>query len=249
MSESTAPKVLGYRKKPLWIPLVGLIFCLSPFGNFLLSLAARNIQNWWTPATWNYWWHYIPFHAWMITLAVFGSGICLIFFVRKWALMLTASTIAIVMAYNLILFPTFKMMGTVVVLTMIFTTAFAGYIVWFTSFRKPYENPKIRWWESHERYRVHIPVSFANNSPTATLLDISLTGALIEWATVAEVPPPDRVTSMRLSPEVELDCRVVRITERGFGVLFSERKKPQIKAFKRWIKQLKKQRSTVSNPY
>lgn len=236
---TTAPKIdnRGYKRKPKWIPIVAVFFMLTPFGNFLLTLASLNIPRWWTPDVWAYWVQYVPRMTWALMSLIFLSGVALLFFVRKWALILTMATLALVLIYNVFMIKVFSLMGTMAVSAMMLTTVAAGYFLYFSRFRRPYINPQIRWWETSPRYRAEIPVKVGGSVHNATLVDVSLTGALIEWKTLDQMPLPQKVTQLQLPPGVMVACEVARSTERGYGISFKGDRESS-KALKNWLRQL-----------
>lgn len=236
----------GYRRKPTWIFIVGVLFLLTPFGNFLLTLASLNIQNWYKPETWAYWAKFIPIYTWALMSLIFCSGLALIFFVRRWALVLTMATLAAVLLHNIVMIRDFSLMGTMAVTGMILTTAATWYFLYFSRFRRPYTNPKMRWWETSPRYRVDIPAKIDAVPVNATLVDISMSGALIEWPEPGAVPPEDRVSHIMLPPDLRLPCRVARGTEKGFGIQFDDFDAMTKKRFKGWLKQLETDPSQLS---
>ncbi|MBS1983487.1 MAG: PilZ domain-containing protein [Bdellovibrionales bacterium] len=239
------PEVRGYRQKPLWIPIVGILFILTPFGNFLLTLASLRIPHWYSPQVWAYWIRYITPGTWGLMAFIFLSGFSLLFFVRTWALVLTLFTLGTVVVYNLLMIKAFSLMGTFAVSTMILTTAITIYFLYFSRFRRPYTNPKIRWWETSPRYRVDIPVKIDGVAKHGRLVDVSITGALIEWDEPRLVPAREKVKHINLPPDLHLPCVAARSTEKGYGINFDHLDKAQKKAFQTWLKQLRKDPSKI----
>lgn len=235
----------GYRRKPTWIPIVAAFFMLTPFGNFLLTLASLNVPRWWAPDVWNYWVRYVPPTTWWLMSLIFLSGLALLLFVRTWALVWTLATMAVVVAYNLAMIRAFSLMGTVAVTAMTATTIAAGYFLYFSRFRKPYMNPKIRWWETSPRFRAEISVRIDGVKTEGVLVDVSETGCLVEWKDVGKIPAEKDVGRLRLPPDVIVPCSVARATPRGYGLRFKDMTAEEKKLFKDWFRQLEKDPSVL----
>lgn len=232
-----AASIQGYRRKPTWIPIVAIFFILTPFGNFLMTLYSLNIPRWYAWDVWAYWVRYVPTLTWVLMSCIFVSGISLLFFVRKWALVWTMATLALVLIYNMAMIRAFSLMGTVAVSGMMLTTVAATYFLYFSRFRRPYMNPKMRWWETSPRFKTEIPVKIPKSTHNGVLVDVSLTGALIEWSTIGDIPVPQKVTQLELPPGLTLACEVARSTEKGYGIKFNL-DRTSSKKFKLWLKQL-----------
>jgi hypothetical protein len=225
----------GYRKKPLWIYIVALIFILTPLGNLLWSLASLNIPNWYMPHVWRYWAKYVAPSTWVLLTLLFVSGISLLF-VRRWSWLLSLVTLGVVAVYDIVMIKEFSIMGTMAIAAMIVGTVCFGLLLYFTEFRKPYLNPRVRWWETSPRYKVDLPVALRNIETPATLVDISRTGVLIEF--VAAIPEVEGDTEISLPTQVQLPCVVARKTEKGYGLQFAPLNRQQKGELKTFIRTL-----------
>jgi hypothetical protein len=239
------PPTLGYRRKPNWIYFVGLCFILAPFGNFLVTLATLHIPQWYSPTVWRHWVRYVPVGTWALLSLVFASGLALLLFVRRWALLLTLATLLMVIAYNLVTIRQFALLGSLAIGGMAGTSAVMGYLLYFTRFRRPYTDPRIRWWETSPRYKVSIPVRIESVPAEGVLLDVSFTGALIEWPTEEAVPEREQVNTIILPPDLRLSWVSARRTARGYGLRFEVSERSARKKFKAWIRQLGKDPSQI----
>jgi len=79
----------------------------------------------------------------------------------------------------------------------------------------------VRWWETSPRRKTHLPVSIRGLGVKGSLLDLSRTGALVQWDDLGnfEIPPSFLV---RMPGDFQVKCETVRKTERGAGLRFVE---------------------------
>ncbi|HVJ64469.1 MAG TPA: PilZ domain-containing protein [Bdellovibrionota bacterium] len=240
MASITNQAPQGYIKKPKWIYGLGLAFLLAPFGNFLWSLAALGVRRWWDPAIWRIWVPYVEWYVWVLMLLVAISGLSLML-VRKWSWVLSLAALGSVFVYSVILLPNINSKASVaiVALLMLLTIGAMG-VIFFSPFRLPYVNPRLRWWETSPRYRVDIKVKVGDVAQDATLVDISRSGALVEW-TSAAVPELEPRTKITLPMGLTLLVEVIRKTQQGYGLKFlSEHNKADTKTLKTFLEQLSK---------
>ena len=233
----SAPQVRGYRRKPRWIYAIAFIYMLAPLGNLIWSLASLHIPNWYKPAVWVYWTHYVSPATWAIMSLIFLSGFALLF-VARWSWWMALFSLAVIAIYNLFMLKSFSMMGPIAIAAMIAATLGAGVLLYFSQFRQPYLNPRLRWWQTSPRYRADIKVTIQGSPTEAILVDISRTGALLEWP--QEIPHLEGRTALKLPPDTVVDSEVARRTPRGYGVRFANLSSEQSKSLKKWIAQLAK---------
>lgn len=240
MTKAKTPK--GYSKKPLWIYGLGLAFILAPFGNFLWSLAALGVKRWWDPAVWSIWLPYVEWHVWILMSLVSVSGFCLLL-VRKWSWLLSLVSLFMVLVYSVALLPEINSKASIGIIAMLmFMTIGAIGVVFLSPFRLPYINPRLRWWETSPRYKVEIQVNVGDFSEHAVLIDVSRTGALVEWHGPNRPETLDSPVKLSLPMGLVLFAELARKTDRGYGFRFlsgSINKESQ-KALKAFLAQLDK---------
>lgn len=227
----------GYTKKPAWIYALGISFILAPFGNFLWSLAALG-ERWWHPQVWQIWVPYIEWYVWLLMVSVSVSGVALLI-VRRWSWILAMTSLALVMVYSLIILPNISSKASIgiVVLLLVLTIGALG-AIFYSPFRLPYLNPRLRWWETSPRYRVDINARISGVDAECTLVDVSRTGALIEWSS-GKFPELSERAKLDLPMGLSLVVDVARKTERGYGLRFvSSANKAEQKNLKIFLKQL-----------
>jgi hypothetical protein len=219
MTSGSTSTAKGYAKKPRWIYALGISFLIAPLGNFIWSLAALGVRRWWDPAVWMIWVPYVEWYVWLLMGLVAASGLSLLL-VRKWSWLLSLISLASVLIYSVVLLPDISSKAGIfiVALLMIVTIGAMG-VIFFSPFRLPYVNPRLRWWETSPRYRVDIRVHVDDSPLEANLVDISRTGALIQWPN-ANVPELSGRTKLTLPMGLALFVEVVRKTNQGYGLRF-----------------------------
>lgn len=230
----------GYSKKPKWIYALGLSFVLAPVGNFVWSLAALGVKRWWDPQIWRIWLPYVEWYVWVLMGLVALSGLSLLM-VRRWSWMLSLVSLACVLVYSVILLPNIPSKASIgiVALLMIITIGAMG-VIFLSPFRLPYVNPRLRWWETSPRYRVEIKVKVGDLPHEASLVDVSRTGALVEWPN-AMIPELQGRTKLSLPMGLTLYVEVIRRTKQGYGFRFlSESNRAEKKTLKLFLDQLAK---------
>ena len=211
----------GYRHKPFWIYVASILLMIAPLGNLLWSLASLRIPDWYKPHVWAYWAKYVSPMTWVLLAMLFVSGVSLLV-VRKWTWNLSLATLALVTLYDIIMMKQFLMMGTVAVLAMVASTLGFGLVLYFSEFRRPYMNPRLRWWETSPRYKVDLPVVLSKSDLPATLVDISRTGVLVEWTTPEQIPDIEGDVQLTLPTQKAVAAKIKRRTPKGYGLEFGE---------------------------
>ena len=216
----------GYRKKPLWIYMVAIALMVAPLGNLLWTLANLNIPRWYLPSTWRIWLPYLTASTWVMLAALFVSG-CSLLFVRRWSWGLGLLTLCLITVYNLVMLKQFLMLGPIAVFLMIASTIGLAAFLYFSEFRKPYLNPRLRWWETSPRFRAELPVALQGQSEPAILVDISRTGLLLEWPEGKKPPGLEGTLHLTLPAQSQsVPGEVKRSTLKGYGLQFENLTKP-----------------------
>ncbi len=236
---TTSTQNSGYRKKPLWIYLAAFILMVTPLGNLLYSLASLGVQDWYHPRTWGYWLQFVNPSTWILLSLIFSSGILLLV-VRKWTWTLSLVCLGVIVIYDVVMIATnqFEMMGPIPILLMILATISFGLGLYLTEFRKPYVNPRLRWWETEPRYRVDLPVTLTKVDHPGNLVDISRSGVLVEWTDPKTVPEIEGTLSLTLPTQIAIPVFVARRTARGYGLQFKSLSSEQKKDLKVFIETL-----------
>ena len=109
--------------------------------------------------------------------------------------------------------------------------------------RKPYFNPKIRWWETATRLRVDLPANlYINGQKNEVLvLDVSTTGCFVEFDLPLEVGQTSKIDINHDLLKFESDGLVVRKSENpiGYGIKFENTSKANAKLMKQILKNLR----------
>jgi len=235
--KATANKPSGYRQKPKWIYLTAAILMLSPLGNMIFTLANLNIKGWYKPTVWVYWAQFVQPSTWFILGLLFASGLMLLT-VRKWTFNLCLAILAVIIVYDIMMIRQFQILGIgAIVIMLAFTLAFA-FLLYFTEFRRPYINPRLRWWETSPRYKVDLPVSIDKSSKPGILVDISRTGLLVEWTNENDIPDIEGETQITLPTQTAIDVQIKRRTAKGYGLEFGNLNRSQKKDLQLFIETL-----------
>jgi hypothetical protein len=207
MSQATAP---GYRRKPIWIHVVALLFLLAPVGNFVFGLIALGYRRWPSPEDFSTLLASVPTTAWALQACVAATGVALLF-VRRGSLLLATVTLLALNLYNLFNFREFSVIGGANLAVLIVITAAVLAAFYLTDFRKPYLNPRVRWWETAARYRADLSVGVLEGETDFRLLDVSRTGALVAGpGHLADRLRLGAAVSLRLPDGARLSAEIVR---------------------------------------
>ncbi len=229
----------GYRKKPVWIYLVAIILIFNPIGNLFYSLLVDNPANLTRADVWLYW----VTHLSKGTIALWSllslSGVALLY-VSTWTWKMSMTAIVIVVAYNMAMFLEHAKTGWLSTLSSFLITIAFGWILFSSEFRRPYLFPKLQWWRSSQRKIINMPIKIGNTDDHAFLVNISLSGLLVEWPPDQAIPPIHGRVNIMLTPGVVLVCEMKRQTSRGYGFQFVNLNKEQIKTVKSFIKRIEK---------
>jgi hypothetical protein len=187
---------------------------------------------------------YVTPTTWALLGLIFASGVALLF-VRKGTLLFTLGVLALITIYNIAMIQQFSVMGKAAVALMILGTIGAGLALYFTEFRKPYENPRLRWWETSPRYKADLPVTVGDNNVDGILVDISRSGMMVDFKDPAKVPAVTDFVHVVLPGDLKAYCRVARKVGSGLGLQFHEPSRQTVKAIKGFLKQLAQDPSKV----
>jgi hypothetical protein len=239
MSDSTAPEPRGYRNKPIWIRLLAAALVLAPLGNIAFTLYSLDLP-WSGPETWLYWIHFIKPQVWALNILLLMSGLALIK-VRTWTHMLASVTLLLVIIYNIATWEKLLFLGPATFALMVLASLIATTVLYSQQFRKPYFNPRLRWWETSPRYqaRLSVRITHASEGEThpAEILDISRSGLFVAIESNPELPIGEE-HHIILPTGIELRAQIVRRTPTGYGFRFVRVGWTQRAQIKKFVRQL-----------
>lgn len=109
--------------------------------------------------------------------------------------------------------------------------------------RKPYFNPKIRWWETATRIRVDVPATLfiADKKHEILILDVSSTGCFADIDFPIEIGQVLKIDINHDLVKFESDAVVVRKSENpeGYGLMFKDTNSANSKLMKQILKSLR----------
>ncbi|MEO5668581.1 MAG: PilZ domain-containing protein [Bdellovibrionota bacterium] len=233
----------GYRHKPIWIQVIALGLAIAPIGNLAFTFFALGLP-FVSSHSWIYWIHYVKPPIWAINVLLFASGI-LLMKVRTWTHLLAGVSLAVVMIYNIIFWKGYLLLGPTLFILMILISAATAALLYSRQFRKPYFNPRLRWWETKPRYHAKLRVSLSPENTDTPLdgevLDISRSGLFVVLDTERDVGIGTK-TTISLPSNIQLQGEVARRAQSGYGVRFVDVNWSQRQKIKEFVNQL------ASNP-
>ncbi len=229
----------GYLKKPLWIYVAAALLLSAPLGNLVISLFSLKIQGWYLPHTW---WRALEYvhplrKAMMGALMVSGAGLL---FVRSWAWIFAMGAVALVAFDNAMQIAARAPFNPLTMGLMLLASVTTLVLFASEKFRKPYNNPRLRWWETEPRFRAELPVQIEGIETLAVLEDISRSGALISWkdSNLFCLLASDATLVLPLGLKVK--SKVVRRTPYGYGLEFKKMKWSERRVLSAWLRQLER---------
>jgi len=231
----TNANIRGYTRKPIWIRLIAIALILAPIGNIVFTIAALDVplMTW---QSWSYWLAYIKPQVWALNVLLFSSGLALMR-VRTWTHLFASFTIGVVLIYNIVFWEGLLFLGPIAFGVMLVLSLLAAGILYSREFRKPFHNPRLRWWETSPRYQARLPVSLTHSSEgnmyPGEILDISRSGLFITIENNPDLPIGEE-HHVVLPTGIELRGQIVRRTGNGYGLSFVRvgwNQRTQLKAF------------------
>lgn len=229
----------GYSKKPLWIYLASAIFLLAPFFNFTMALWGEGVQRWYALSTWLAWLPFVTTDSWIIAILTFITGLALLW-VRKLSYYFALGILLLVLIQALVRWSSWAHTGPMIGIGALLLTVGTSLILYFSDFRKPYLHPRIRWWETAKRYRVDLEIKIQDWPHPGILLDLSKSGALVEWRNTENIPQIDGSTLITVRDNLSLPAFVARRTQKGYGFRFEKMDGDEKRSLKRFLEQLVK---------
>ena len=235
----------GYRRKPVWIYFVAILFILTPVIHLMGTLKNAGEPQWYSPVAWWLWAQHLDPAPAMVSFMLCLAGVAMLF-VRSWTWWLGMIVLTALSLYNILLirhsfaddFFT-QMLATVGSLILLV-------LLYFSEFKKPFLNRRLRWWESEPRFRVNIPVTIRateDSKPvvSAQLMDISKSGVYLEPVPGHKILELPNHILVEVNSELHLPCTLSRSTEHGGSAYhFGAITRHQARYLRRWIQLLKK---------
>ena len=234
----------GYRRKPVWIYIVAVLFILTPFIHMMGLVREAGEPQWFSPAVWWTWAKHLDPAPAVISFMLCLTGVAILC-VRSWTWWLGMLVLSALCIYNIVLIrntyaddPFTQILataGSILLLVLLYAS----------EFKKPFLNRRLRWWESEPRFRVHLPVKVqtmgSSEKIAVQLMDISKSGVYLEpnpGQTFLELP---HEIVVEVNAELQLPCRFSRSTDHG-GSAYQITKitRYQARYLKRWIRLLAK---------
>lgn len=222
---------------------MAILFVLAPLGNFLFGLYSLGYRRWPDNADLRSLLASVPPFAWILQTCVMATGVALLF-VRRGSLLLATVTLSLMTLYNLARFRDFSVIGSLNLAVLILATLGVLAALYLTDFRKPYLNPRVRWWETAQRFRAEIPVTVIEGEEPFRLLDVSRTGALVAGPEhLAARLPAGQTLRVHLPTGLELAAEVVRETKvdgeaRAWGLRFTGETPQSRRALRKFLSTL-----------
>lgn len=231
--------IKGYRKKPIWIYLVAILFILTPMIHLSLTLKNAGEVNWWSPSAWWTWIQYLNPAPAIVSVLLFVSGISILL-VKKWAWWVGMMALSSLSIYNIALIS--HSFSDDPVVKIIATLGSFGLLalLFFSDFKQPFFNKRLRWWESESRYKVSVPVKIVGTQLHALLVDLSKSGVYLESSDLHKpLSLPDNI-EIEVNSELKMHCTFSRKTKSGAAYKFVNISKHQSSYLRRWLKLLSK---------
>jgi hypothetical protein len=235
----------GYRRKPIWIYTVAILFVLTPFIHMMGTLRNAGEPEWYSPVAWWLWAQHLDPAPAVISLMLCLAGVAMLF-VRSWSWWLGMLVLASLSLYNIVLIRhSFaddlftQMVATVGSLLLLV-------LLYFSEFKKPFLNRRLRWWESEPRFRVNIPVTVRASEGSkfviaAQLMDVSRSGVYLEPVPGQKTLELPHKILVEVNSELHLPCVLSRSTDTGGAAYhFGTITRHQARYLRRWIQLLKK---------
>jgi hypothetical protein len=239
MNDSKNTSQPAYTRKPLWIYFVAVLFVLTPILHLMMTLRSAGEVEWWSPASWWLWIQHLNPAPAVISTLLCIAGLSIIF-VRRWAWWLGMLALSSLCIYNIVLIS--YSFSDDPITRVIATIGSIGLLVllFFSDFKQPFFNKRLRWWESETRYVVRIPVKIQGSEKHALLVDISKSGLYLEPYERKEPLDLGQEITVEINSELQLPCVYSRSTDKGMAYRFAKITKHQARYLKRWMQLLAK---------
>ena len=234
-------QIIGYRFKPSWIKILAILLILAPLGNIAVSFISVGVPNLLDLGAWTYWIRFVKPEVWALNFMLLLSGISLLW-VRTRTHSLAAVSIGAVLIYNIVSFQDTVFIGPIAIGVSLVVSLIALAILYHRDFRKPYFNPRLRWWETSTSYRVDLPVELTSSESGTTipavLLDVSRSGLLVKVADDISWRLGES-QKVQLPKSIHLNAKIVRKhSDHSFGLSFEKPNWKDGQSLKNFIRQL-----------
>jgi hypothetical protein len=229
----------GYRRKPFWIYAVATLFVLTPFLHLMLTIKSAGAVDWYAPSSWWNWVRFLDPAPAVISTLLCLAGLAILF-VRRWAWWLGMIALSSLCIYNIALIsysfaddPVTRLLATIGSFLLLI-------LLFYSDFKKPFFNQRMRWWETDPRFKVSIPVKIQGLPAQALLVDISKSGLHLEEFIEGKGLQLPAELVVEVNEELHLNCSFSRQTPKGAAYQIMSMTKHQARYLKRWIHLLSK---------
>ena len=212
------------KNRPLSVTIIALLYFLEPLAGLAVAARISHLPIWGAEGL-------MASLSWLdwLALSLFPAAAIGIYSVRRWGWYLFVTISTFLVGYSIWLHLSVNpFYGNSLAPIFALATTAACASVFRRHVYSPYFNPRLRWWETADRYRVNLSLRlFTCNGEVdaATLSDVSITGCFVK------VPQPlkigERVWVVVTCAGTELSClgRTVRkgnnvATGHGYGIMF-----------------------------
>lgn len=163
---------------------------------------------------------------------------------NHWSWRMAITSLVILCGYNLLLIR--GIVENNFWLLFLVSLMMAGFLLllYQSTFREIFINPRLRWWESKPRFAVNLEVGIKGSRAHFVLVDASKSGFLIRSKSKAFEPKENQSISITIAEGVAIPGTIVRISEEseGFamGVQIEKITKYESRYLYNWIRILDK---------
>lgn len=213
-------------KTPIAVFVLGTLFLVAPFGNFLIALFNNNIPEWYWPSTWVEYIPRIALASWIWFGLLLAAGIALLI-PRKFSWALAIFVLLYTIVYDLT-FPNIP--GKVVSYTnWISAGCTASIVIVLFYFRFPYLDRRDRWWGIATRYNTNFQARIEGTKDLVTVLNLSKSGALLRFHDSTRSIEVGEIINCVLPNGNSLSAKVVRTYKKNYGVTFKKLSRKSIR--------------------
>lgn len=229
------------RKKPLIVEIIAIIVCVFPaivFGRVFAYMQVRNLE--------------MPLQSWIQIVAlalvsyVIGYGVWKVRLWGYYGILLMSTTTIVVVVWNWLQSNVPLIQLSNWIYFDVTCAALALFLIVQKAVRQPYFDPRVRWWETAERYVGDIAGVFRINETKieSPILDLSATGCFANFESTIEVGTAIDVeinfNSIRFTAPAVLVRR--SLSPIGLGLKFTSVSAESKESMKKILEQLTKKR-------
>jgi hypothetical protein len=228
----------GYRRKPWWILAFAGILITASVGNVLVSFLTQGIYRMPWPA-WKLWFTLVRPESWALNALLLSGGIALLR-ARVWTYSIAMALLVLTLAYNFVFAAELGFMPAPLLWLMRLATVVFMVLLSRSELRRPYLEPRSRWWETEARHQIEGKVQLRREGSEgegveAQLRNISRSGVFVE-AGDASMLDVDATYLVDFKDEkMAVRARCVRQEGSRYGFQFLKDSIPQWKRLRQWV--------------